>query len=123
MPFDLSPVVKYEFEREAKAKELVAGAKDRGIEFVSGLQEDDMALLNMGLQMEKERGNIIRAFDPTIDYPSSDIPYWKDPERLRDVTERRLQMLGQEDRSNYAEEQFRAGARSGITFGYDRELQ
>lgn len=123
VPFDLSPIVKFELEREAKAKELVGKAKKGGMEFVGKLPEEDMALLNMGLKMEKERKDIIRAFDPTIDYPSSDVPYWQDPERLRDVTSRRLEMLGTTDQSNYAEEQFRAGARSGFTFGYDKELQ
>lgn len=101
----------------------MAQAKEGGSDFVEKLDPSMKEELVTGLQREKDRKAIIRSFDPYQDAPMNTTPYWEDPNQLRDVTSARLNTLGLQDNSNYAEEQFRAGAREGFAFGYDKELQ
>jgi len=110
-------------DREKAQRELVQKAKEGGVQFVEKLDPTQKEELVTGLQREKDRKAIIRAYDPNIDSPMDSTPYWNDPNQLRDVTNARLDILGLPDNTNYAEEQFRAGAREGMTFGYDKELQ
>lgn len=110
-------------DREKKQRELIVKAKEGGVDFVEKLDPEQKQELVYGLQKEKDRKAIIRAFDPYRDYKPNNTPYWQDPNELRDATSARLGILGLEDNSNYIEEQFRAGGREGFAFGYDKELQ
>ena len=82
-----------------------------GSEFVDKLDPIQKEELVYGLKKEKDRKEILRAFDPYQDFNLPNKPYWQDLTQLRDVTSSRLGILGQEDNTGYAQEQFRAGAR------------
>lgn len=120
---DQTPTIQKEADTEARERELVAQSKQEGYLFIQKLGPEDRSLLVSGLEREKNRKDILREYDPSTDAPVDTKPYWQDPTQLRQVTGARLGNLGMQDNSNYAEEQFRAGGRSGLTFGYDQKLQ
>jgi len=116
-----TPWLKQQQEIKAKKTELIKLAQEGGARFVETLDPESKDLLISGLKQQKDRGDILTQADPRDTIDST--PYWKDPTQLREVTGARAGILGQEDNTPYAQEQFRAGARSGFTFGYDKELQ